>query len=109
MELKLGVLVHAINMKTFMYLNNTRGMKSVIAYRISKNIKEIKKEIDVYEEQRKKLCENYAEKDENGNAIIKNRKYDISKENIQMFNDELKKLEEETVDINIKKVSIEDI
>lgn len=107
MELTLKTLINAY--PAMRILNETRGMRSAIAYRISKNVKPILKEVEECEEQRKKLCEEYAEKDDKGEPIIKNGAYELSKENLKIVNEELENLKEETVTIDIKKVALEDI
>lgn len=107
MELTLETLINAY--PSVRILNETRGMRGVIAYRISKNIKPILKEVEEYEEQRKKLCEEYAEKDDKGEPVIKDNAYDLSKDNLKIINEQLEKIRQETVKIDVKKVTLEDI
>lgn len=113
MELKLKDLINAE--RIFATLNMTRGFSSVVAYRISKTVKDVSKELKEYEAQRIKLCEEYAKKDDEGKPIIipdpetGKSSYDISAEDLIKVNNELNNLQEETVDINIKKVTLEDI
>lgn len=90
-------------------LGNAKGLSSVTAYRISKNIKNILDEIKTYNETRTKMCTEYADKDKDGKPVIKDNRYCMSKENEVKLNEELGKLLDETVDINIKKVTLEDI
>ena len=62
MKLELNTLLTA--QQALGTLGNTRGLSSVVAYRISKNIKAITKEIEVYEESRIKLLEEHSYKDD---------------------------------------------
>lgn len=105
--MKLGVLINSKN--TLSILGNTKGLKSTVAYRILKNIKAVNAEIKAYDETRTKVCEEYANKNDEGKAIIKDNKYDISSDNLIKVNEELDKLINEEVDIDIKKIKLEDI
>lgn len=108
MEIKLVTLLNA--QKTLVELHKQRGLSGVTAYRIMKNAKVIDEEFKSYDEQRVKLCEEFATKDENGKPIIKDdSNYDISNENMAKCLEELSKLREETVELPIKKVKLEDI
>lgn len=90
-------------------LGNTKGLSSITAYRISKNIKSILEEIKTYNDTRTKMCEEYADKDKEGKPIIKDNKYIMSTEKEIQLNEELGKLLDEDVDIQIKKVTLADI
>lgn len=108
MEIKLGILLDSQG--TLADLNQTRGLKSVTAYRISKNVKAVTEEFKTYEEHRTNLCKKYANKDKDGNPIIKEGgNYDIPEENLEKFLEELKELHEEMVEIPIRKVKLEEI
>lgn len=107
MRLDINTLLNANN--ALGVLNNTRGMKAVVAYRISKMLKPIAKELKEYEEQRKRLCDEYANKDEHNNPIIVDNRYDVSEDNLKIIDEELENLRKETVEIDITKVSLEDI
>lgn len=90
-------------------LGNTNGLSSIVAYRIFKNIKALHEEITLYNETRKKLCFAYANKDDKGNPIIKNNSYDIPKDKKEQFDNEFQELINMEVDIDIKKIKLEDI
>ena len=111
MEIRLGTL--ADSQLAVAILNRSEGLDSVPAYRIMKNFKAISDEAENYEKQRIKLCEKYAEKDEEGNPAIKKTKdgdvYVITKENEEKYQEELKALQDELVDVKIRKVSLTDI
>lgn len=59
-----------------------------LAYAISKNVQDISKEADIIGQNRIKLIELYADKDENGNPVIKDGEYHISDENQGVFQQE---------------------
>lgn len=111
MELTLKTLLGAT--QALADLANTRGLPSIVAYRIARNVKAIDKELEIYNEQRKKLLEEKANKDENGEPIMKDgpngNYYDIPNDLMEQFNKELDGLQKETVDIDIKKVTIQEI
>lgn len=94
-------------------LGNAKGLSSIIAYKISKNLKSVNNELGIYEETRAKIAKDKANKDEKGEAIIKEENgsevYDISPENLLIVNEEIKKLQEEKTEVDIKKISLEDI
>lgn len=78
-------------------------------YILSRNMKKMEEEIKNYEEERKKICERLAKKDKNGRPVIKEGKYDLTKENERILNDEVNELLEMDVEINIQSVEIEPI
>lgn len=98
---------------TLAELNNCKGLSSVTAYRIAKNIKLVNEELKVYNDQRIKLLENLANKDEDGKPIIKEddgmQEYDLSRENKTKLQEEVNKLLEEEINMDIKKVSLEQL
>lgn len=108
MKLELNTLLTA--QQALGTLGNTKGLSSVVAYRISKNIKAVSKEIEDYEESRKKLLEEHSNKDDEGNVIIKDdNTYDVIDGHMEIINKELDKLKKEEVELDIKKINIFDI
>lgn len=107
MKLKLIKLLNA--QEGLQALANTKGLSSVVAYRIAKNVKALDEELNTYEETRKKLVEEKANKDEEGKPIIKDDKYDLTNKALKEVNKELNALLEEEVDIDIKELSLIDI
>lgn len=98
---------------TLAELNNCKGLSSVTAYRIAKNIKLVNEELKVYNDQRIKLLENLANKDKDGKPIIKaengTQEYDLTDENKLKLQEEVNKLLEEEINMDIKKVSLEQL
>lgn len=99
------------SMEALNKLNNAHGMSSVVAFRIGKNIKAIEGEVKVFDDVRKKLLEEAANKDENGKAIINKdtNQYDVPANKLEGLAKEIEKLQNEEVKVDIKKVSLEDI
>lgn len=92
-------------------LNNTQGMPSVVAYRIGKNIKALDNELQTYDETRTKMLTEAANKDDEGKSIIveATRQYDIPKDKLEDVYEEIEKLQNEEVNVEFKKVSVEDL
>ena len=92
-------------------LNNTAGMSSIVAYRVGKNIKLLDDELKPYDDARTKVLEEAANKDENGKAIIDEatRQYDIPEDKLQEALQEIEKLQDEDINVDVRKVTVEDI
>lgn len=95
-------------------LGNTKGLSSVIAYRIAKNIKVIDEELKTFEETRLNIVKEYSNKDKDGNPATKkdvngNEVFDIDNENMKLLSQEIEKLQDEKVDIDIRQLSLEEI
>ena len=92
-------------------LNNAKGIPSVAAYRIGKNVMKLEEELKPYNDARIKVLEEFSNKDENGEAIInkETRQYDIPWDKFQDLLKEIEVLENEEINVDIKKVAIEDI
>lgn len=99
------------SMEALNKLNNTHGMSSVVAFRIGKNIKAIEGEVKVFDDVRTKLLEEAANKDENGKPIIDKdtNQYDVPSDKLEALEKEIKKLQNEEVKVDIKKLSLDDV
>lgn len=111
MQIKVGAL---LNSKEVLYiLGNTKGLSAHIAYRIYRNVELINKELEIYEKTRIKLLESLAKKDDDGKPIIKKSDsqefYDLPDENLKKFNESMFELINESVDLDLKKISLDDI
>ena len=78
-------------------LNNTAGMSSVVAYRVGKNIKLLDDELKPYDKDRKAIIDEAT------------RQYDIPEDKLQEALQEIEKLQDEDINIDIRKVTVEDI
>ena len=99
------------SMEALNKLNNAHGMSSVVAFRIGKNIKAIEGEVKVFDDVRTKLLEEFANKDENGKPIIDKytTQYDVPSDKLEALEKEIKKLQNEEVKVDIKKLSLDDV
>ncbi len=95
-------------------LNNCKSLSAVTAYRISKNIKLFENELKLYEEQRMKMLKDLADKDEQGEPIVKEKEngqteYVLSEENKNKLAEELSNLLNEEVNAEFKKIELEQL
>lgn len=111
MKLNISALINS--KEVFHIVGNTQGLSAHIAYRLYRNIELINKELEMYEKTRIKLLKSLANKDENGEPIIKKNNnqefYDLSDENLQKFNEDISKMVNESVELDLKKISLDDI
>lgn len=95
------------NLELINFANTLLGDKRLpvrISYAIHKNAAAIEPALKAYEEVRKKILEQYAKKDAEGNPLIEEGKYTI--ENIVEFNADIDELNAEMTEVEIHKVSI---
>lgn len=86
------------------------ALPSKLSYAIAYNAEALRKEAERIEKERKKLCEQYSEKDEEGkpvmvNSIINGNKiqeYKMTEENKKLLNEEYNELLDMEVDIEIR-------
>lgn len=107
MNVKLGNLIKS--RKAFNELKNLKGLDSITAYRIAKNIQEIQKELSIFDEQSVNLLNKYCERDKDNKPVIKEGLVSIADCNKEIYKNELKLLFEEDVEIKIKKISLKSI
>lgn len=107
MNVKLGNLIKS--RKTCNELKNLKGLDSITAYRIAKNIQEIQKELSIFDEQSVNLLNKYCERDKDNKPVIKEGLVSIADCNKEIYKNELKLLFEEDVEIKIKKISLKSI
>jgi len=81
------------------------------SYKISKLIKQLVNEYDIFEEKRMKLINKYAEKDEIGNVRVdkENNSVFILDNNKEKFNKEINELVNIKVEIIVEKVRLDDL
>lgn len=103
-------LIELINAnQTLGKLNSTHGLKATCAFSIAKNIKKIADELETYEETRKKLLEEKADKDEDGKAIIEDGNYKLSQEVMQEVLEEITVLQQKETDLDLTQIELEDL
>lgn len=104
MNVKLGNLIKS--RKAFNELKNLKGLDSITAYRIAKNIQEIQKELSIFDEQNVNLLNKYCERDANNKPIVNDGFVSIPNSNKKDYEMELKALFEEDVELSVKKISL---
>ena len=88
-------------------LNTAEGLPFKTALSIAKDIKEIDEVLQVYENKRRELINKYGKKDDNGELIIKNDNIELIDHTA--FVSEFNALTMEDVDIEVKKIAIDDL
>lgn len=93
-----------------LYKIATKNLPVKVSYAIAKNIKVLNEEYKTIDEQRIKLCEKYADKDDDGKAVMEKKGekefYKFSDGNEVKMNDEYKELLEEEAELDIHTVDI---
>lgn len=90
---------------------------SKLSFALSFNIEKLQKETERIEKERRKLCEQYAEKDGDGKALmadsvingVKTQEYRMSDENRRAFEEEFDMLMDTEVEVAVRKVKMEEI
>jgi hypothetical protein len=102
--LKLGELKEIVN-----GLNQIMGEKLPVktAWAFTKLAKLIQKEVQMYEENRKKLIDTYCKKDEKGKPVINDGQYNIDDK--ESFGKEFTELSNIEIKIDFKPVSFNDL
>lgn len=86
-----------------------KPMKTKSAFKVARLMREIDKEYALFQESRKRLIEKYGEKDQNNELKIdENGNYSVSKENIEIFNRELRDVLETKISLNAELLDIEE-
>ena len=80
-----------------------------VAYAISRNLNKMNNIITSYETARKTLLDQYAEKDEEGKAKVKDGNYVIQEDQKQAFSDELKELLEVENEIDLHTINMDEV
>lgn len=106
MKIKLGELKEMV---TGLYAIQGKKFPVKISYAIAKNVKKLAEEHADYEKQRIKLCEEFANKDNDGNPILIDGKYDIPEQNLEEFNDSVNELRDAEIDVDIHFVSFSEL
>ena len=80
-----------------------------VAYAISRNLDKMNNIITSYETARKTLLDQYAEKDEEGKAKVKDGNYVIQDDQKQAFSDEMKELLEVENEIDLHTINMDEV
>lgn len=86
------------------------NINGVFAFKIARMIRELNKEIELFEKQRVEMIEKYCERDEEGQMVmIDESQVKIKEENIQKYNDELREILGTEVEINVETVPLDNL
>lgn len=88
-------------------LNTAEGLPFKVAFSLAKDIREIDEALTVYENKRKELINKYGKKDDNGELIIKDDNVELTDR--FAFANEFNSLVMEDVDLDIKKINVDDL
>lgn len=80
-----------------------------VAYAISRNLDKMNNIVTSYETARKTLLDQYAEKDEEGKAKVKDGNYVIQEDQKQAFSDEMKELLEVENEIDLHTINMDEV
>ena len=87
---------------------STKEFPGSVTFKIARLIRELDKEIQLFEEERSKIANKYGEKDENGNLVIQEGgNIKILDNKIQDCNEELQALFNTQVEINANKLPVD--
>ena len=91
--------------RNFGEVKDLQGIK--FAYAVARNINILKPEFERYEKDRIALAESCAKKDKDGKAETKDNTYVF--EDLKLFQEELQKLNDEAIDIDLFMVDYKDV
>lgn len=104
------------NRQVIEFINSVRDNKLAskrlpvkVAYAISRNLDKMNNIITSYETARKTLLDQYAEKDEEGKAKVKDGNYVIQEDQKQAFSDEMKELLEVENEIDLHTINMDEV
>lgn len=107
MKLTNKVLINSIN--TLSKLNNME-LNIKISYAIAKNINKLEKELEVYNNEKKKLIEKYSIKDEKGDIKVNDDgTVNIQEDKVQDWNININELGEIENEIDLYFINIDDL
>lgn len=112
MQMKLKDVIKNLNGLTRL---GSATLPTKLSFAVSRNIEALRREAEHIEKEREKLCEEYAEKDKDGNAVMEDsiiggkkvQSYKMSDEDRRLFNAEYEELMETETEVEIRTVSEE--
>lgn len=105
MKIKNEVLLNSVQVLRKL---NAAELPVKLSYKLAKNIKNIEKELALYEEEKQKLIAKYGEKDEAG-KIKQNDDGTINILDTEKWNNDIKELLAIETDISIEKINIDEL
>ena len=106
-KIKLRDIVDSVD--TFQVIMQ-QSFKGSLAFKIARLVRELNKEMETFNEQRKRIINDYCVKDENGEIkTLENGNVQINPEKIQEFNTEITNILNTEVEINADKLPMDKI
>lgn len=100
-------LQEVITAEQFLAALSNEKLRSKAAYQVARLIHDIRIELELFQERRIALIEKYADHDDNGEPIVENNQYKISKESSELLDKEYKELVETEITLNANKIQLE--
>ena len=97
-------LIEAMNTLNLLQSLSGKAYPVKLSYAIALNISRLSDAVGPAEKQRIQLIEKYADKDEDGKAVIKDGSYQIPDENVEEMRAEVEQLLSEDVETKLHKV-----
>lgn len=107
MKLKLIEIINCNTVLNELSTNKSTNVRAV--YKIAKINRELKKELELVEEQRIEIIKQYCTNDDKGRPIIENKQYVIPAENSKKLQNELNEFLSIEVQVNIDPLTLEDL
>lgn len=106
-KVKLGDIVDSVD--TFQVIMQ-QSFKGSLAFKIARLARELNKEMETFNEQRKRIIDEYCVRNENGEIkTLENGNVQINPEKIQEFNTEITNILNTEVEINADKLPMDKI
>lgn len=107
MKLTLREIVSAVSTLNQIINNQFSGS---LAFRISRIVRELRKETETFEAERDKIIMKYCERDENGEPVMTGKNsYKIAADKVDECNNEFNTLLDTEVEINANKLDMDDL
>lgn len=107
MKLKLIEVINCNTVLNELSTNKSANVRAV--YKIAKINRELKKELELVEEQRLDIIRQYCSIDDNGRPIIENQQYVIPAEHNKKLQQELNEFLSIEIKLNIEPLTLEDL
>lgn len=107
MKLKLIEVINCNTVLNELSTNKSANVRAV--YKIAKINRELKKELELVEEQRLDIIRQYCSVDDNGRPIIENQQYVIPAEHNKKLQQELNEFLSIEIKLNIEPLTLEDL
>lgn len=102
-------LSQLVNSSSALQKLGNQPLRGKLAYKVGKVIQEISNELSLYDKARHELLEKYCIKDDNNEIVVyENGNVQIAKENIPVYTEEINKLNDTEIELNIVLLDLDD-